>query len=75
MLVTSRLTSKARTTIPRAVRDRLALRPGDRLIYDVKGEVVRLRKLPAADVGYLRAIRATLSEWDGEEDDTDYVDL
>ncbi len=75
MLITSRLTSKAQTTIPRAIRDRLDLRPGDRLIYDVEGEVVRLRKLPATDIGYLRAIQTTLSEWDSEEDDTAYADL
>lgn len=75
MTITSRLTSKAQTTIPRPIRERLDLRPGDRLVYEVEGDVVRLRKLPATDLGYLRAIQATLTEWDTPEDDAAYADL
>ena len=45
------------------------------MIYEVEGEVVRLRKLPATDIGYLRAIQTTLSEWDSVEDDAAYADL
>jgi len=29
----SRLTSKGRTTIPRAIRDRLAMKSGDRIVF------------------------------------------
>lgn len=73
---TSKLTSKAQTTIPREVRDRLGLRPGDSLLYEPDGEgVVRLRRLAPVDTAYLRAVQAGLSEWDSPEDDRAYADL
>ncbi len=49
----STLTSKGQTTIPKAVRDRLGLRPGDRLnfIVEVDGRVtVSAAKQRAADL-------------------------
>ena len=36
-MITSRLTRKAQTTIPRAVRDALRLRPGDEVAYVIEG--------------------------------------
>jgi antitoxin PrlF len=75
MPLVSKLTGNGRTTIPRPVRERLGLRPGDRLLYEVEGEAVRIRKAPAVDPGCLRAIQATLSEWDSAEDDAAYADL
>ena len=71
----SRLTSKSQTTIPRAVRQALALRPGDVIEYEIEDEAVRIRKQPALDVSYLRALQATLSEWDSPEDAAAYDDL
>jgi antitoxin PrlF len=35
-MITSRLTSKAQTTIPQAVRSALGLRPGDSLAYHIE---------------------------------------
>jgi AbrB family looped-hinge helix DNA binding protein len=74
-MLLSKLTAKAQTTIPREVRERLGLRPGDVIVYEVEDRAVRLRKLPAIDAGYLRAVEATLSEWDSPEDDEDYAAL
>jgi antitoxin PrlF len=73
--VASKLTSKAQTTIPREVRDKLALRPGDTIVYEIEGDTVRLRKQTPMDVAYLRALRATLSEWETPEDAAAYDDL
>jgi antitoxin PrlF len=75
MPLVSKLTGNGRTTIPRQVRERLGLRPGDRLVYEVEGDAVRIRKAPAVDLAYLRAVQATLSEWDSAEDDAAYADL
>ena len=75
MQVASKLTAKAQTTIPREVRERLALRPGDTIVYEIEGEVVRLRKQTPMDVAYLRALRATLSEWETAEDAAAYDGL
>ncbi len=72
---TSRLRSKAQTTIPREIRERLGLRPGDTIVYEIDGDTVRLRKQESIDVAYLRALRAMLSEWQTPEDAAAYDDL
>ncbi len=75
MRVASRLTSKAQTTIPREVRDKLSLRPGDTIVYEIEDDTVRMRKQAPMDVAYLRALQATLSEWETPEDAAAYDDL
>lgn len=71
----SKLTAKGQTTIPRQVRDKLALQPGDLIAFEIQGDVVRLRKVEPVDVGYLRAVQTTLSEWESPEDAEAYDDL
>ena len=71
----SRLTSKSQTTIPRAVRDKLSLTPGDVIIYEIEGETVRSRKQAPIDLAYLRGLQATLSEWESPDDAAAYDDL
>jgi antitoxin PrlF len=75
MTALSKLTAKGQTTIPREVRDRLALKPGDLIAFEVKGHVAQLRKVEPLDVGYLRAVQTTLSEWESPEDAEAYDDL
>jgi antitoxin PrlF len=57
MQPTSRITSKGQTTIPREVRERLSLRAGDVIVYEVDQEEVRLRKQVPLDMAYLRAVQ------------------
>jgi antitoxin PrlF len=71
----AKLTSKGQTTIPREVRDKLALRPGDVIVFEIEGDVVRLRKVEPLDLGYLRAVQTTLCEWESPEDAEAYDDL
>jgi antitoxin PrlF len=71
----SRLTSKAQTTIPREVRQKLSLEPGDTIVYEIEDDSVRLRKQAPLDLSYLRAVQATLSEWESPEDAAAYDDL
>lgn len=40
----STVTQKGQVTIPRDVRNRLGLRPHDRVVFELEGEVVRLRR-------------------------------
>jgi antitoxin PrlF len=75
MHAVSRLTSKARTTIPREVREKLSLGPGDVIVYEIEGPEVRLRKGSPLDTSYVCALQATLSEWDSPEDAAAYDDL
>ena len=75
MTAVAKLTSKGQTTIPREVRDKLALRPGDVIAFEIEGDVVRLRKVEPLDLGYLCAIQTALGEWESPEDVQAYDDL
>ena len=71
-MITSKLTSKAQTTIPLPVRSALRLAPGDELAYTIEGSRVILSKAVqvAADDPF-----ATFSEWHSEADRVGYADL
>lgn len=71
-MITSRLTSKAQTTVPQAVRNALGLREGDDLAYEIKDGRVTLTKAraPAHDDPF-----ATFDEWDSDADRRAYADL
>ncbi len=71
-MITSRLKSKAQTTIPKSVREALGLKDGDQLIYEIVNGAVLMRRA-AADL--LDDPFATFSEWDGEIDRKAYADL
>ena len=73
-MITSKLTRKAQTTIPQAVRNALRLHEGDEIAYSIEdGRVVLTRARAAnqpADDPF-----ATFSEWDSEADRKAYVEL
>ena len=71
-MITSRLTSKAQTTIPQAVRSALRVGPGDDLAYVIEDGRVVLIKARAvfADDPF-----TAFSEWDSEADRRAYADL
>jgi antitoxin PrlF len=70
--VFSKVSVKSQTVIPRAVRERLALKPGDTLRYRVTDDGILLDKAPAveADDPF-----ASFSEWSGAADEKAYGDL
>jgi antitoxin PrlF len=71
-MITSKLTSKAQTTIPLPVRSALRLAPGDELAYAIDGNRVVLTKAtrsPADDPF------ATFGEWSSEADRKGYAGL
>lgn len=71
-MITSKLTSKAQTTIPQAVRTALNLREGDELAYVIEDGRVVLTKAhgPVADDPF-----ALFSEWGSPADEKAYGDL
>lgn len=74
--VFSRITSKAQTTVPRAVREALGAGPGDALAYRVEGGKVMLTKAPSLDLAYLRSVESSLAEeWLSDEDSEAFDDL
>ncbi|MGF1610300.1 MAG: type II toxin-antitoxin system PrlF family antitoxin [Kiloniellales bacterium] len=73
--IVSRLTSRARTTIPKAVRDALALEPNDSILYRIEGGSVVLCKATTLDVAFLSRLQASMIEWSSPEDEEAYSDL
>jgi antitoxin PrlF len=70
-LVTSKLSVKSQTVIPRKVRERLGLKPGDTMRYLVTEDGVML--LPADDLDGDPFV--TFTEWASPEDEEAFKDL
>jgi antitoxin PrlF len=70
--VYSKITSKCQTVIPREIRERLGLRPGDRLRYAVTPQGVRIEKVErqVEDDPF-----AVFSEWSSAADEKAYGKL
>jgi antitoxin PrlF len=68
----SRVSVKSQTVLPRAVRDRLGIKPGDTLRYRITEAGVLLDKAAPneADDPF-----AAFSEWSGAADEAAYADL
>lgn len=66
-MILGRITAKAQTTIPRAVRLALGLVPGDNVVWEIEGDhVVMTRALSSADP-FVNNFD-TFTEWAGEAD-------
>lgn len=71
-MITSKMTSKAQTTIPLPVRQALHLAQGDELVYQIEGDCVVLtiaRRDPVGDPF------TAFDEWSSEADTSAYADL
>ena len=64
---TAKLSKKAQLVLPASIRKRLNIRPGDRLILEVEGDRVVLRKAPDSDVDALRQYRSDAWKDYGQE--------
>jgi bifunctional DNA-binding transcriptional regulator/antitoxin component of YhaV-PrlF toxin-antitoxin module len=75
-VIYSRIDAFSSTTLPSPVRHALNLSPGDALEYEIgpDGRVV-IRRSPPSDETYLRALAATLGEWNTPEDAAAFDDL
>jgi len=66
-MVKSRITTKGQVTIPKEVRERLGLRPGDELEFIEEDGVFKLRK--RVDPEVFRKYRGYLKELAGRDSD------
>ena len=73
--LTSKVTQKYQATIPQAVRKKLEIEKGDRIIFEIEDEKVILKKVSSPDWEYLESVFATLSEWSSDADEEAYRDL
>lgn len=71
-MITSKVSSKARTTIPKPVREALRARAGSELAYKIERDrviVTKAKRVSAADPFPM------FDEWAGENDSRAYADL
>jgi antitoxin PrlF len=68
----SRVSVKSQTVLPRAVRDRLGIKPGDTLRYRITDAGVLIDKAQPSDAD---DPFAAFSEWSGAADEAAYADL
>ncbi|WP_191062021.1 AbrB/MazE/SpoVT family DNA-binding domain-containing protein [Geminicoccus harenae] len=69
-MITSRITSKAQTTIPQPVRVALDLKAGDELVYEIEADrviITKPRRQPVEDPF------ATFDEWESQADQEAYA--
>lgn len=71
-MITSKLTTKAQTTIPQPVRAALRLKEGDEIAYMITADGVVISKAVAAPAD---DPFATFGEWDGDADRKAYAGL
>ncbi len=69
------LTSKGQVTIPQEIRHRLGLRPGTRVVFDVVGDSVRIRRAPQQTTGdaIVAHLRAAAGRSPGPRLSTDQI--
>jgi antitoxin PrlF len=77
-MITSKLTTKAQTTIPQAVRNALGVKEGDELAYEIEdGRVVLTKaspRLPRKGVPFEDPF-AAFWEWDTDEDERAFANF
>ncbi|HEV8014656.1 MAG TPA: type II toxin-antitoxin system PrlF family antitoxin [Stellaceae bacterium] len=71
-MISSKITSKAQTTVPRSVRAALKLGVGDTIVYAIEGDRVVMTKATAASAD---SPTATFDEWGSEHDRHAYAGL
>lgn len=74
-MLTSKLSAKSQVTIPKEVRDRIGLKPGDSVVYEVQNGVVMLKRMEPFDAAFHAALTETLDEWSTQADSEAFRDL
>ena len=77
-MITSKLTSKAQTTVPQPVRTALGINPGDEIAYAIENGRVILTKVPLRKPRPAHPAEdplATFWEWASPEDNEAFADL
>lgn len=75
-MIHSRLTTKSQTTVPRAVRIALGLKPGDEVAWEIDGGRATVRRLTLVDPRdpFVNNF-STFTEWADELDEEAFRDL
>lgn len=73
-MITSKLSSKAQTTVPQAVRKALTLKEGDQIAYEISGDRVVMLRMPDEPKIDWDPF-AHFDEWNCAEDSAAYDEL
>lgn len=69
-MISTKITSDGRVTIPPEVREALRLEPGDTIIFDISGQWVTISRENISEDPF-----RLFDEWAGYEDSKGYKDL
>ncbi len=67
-----KVTTKYQTSIPKEVREKLAIHAGDYVTFEIKGNVVTLKKVDKIDKNFLKLSQQNMHEWNSKEDDKNF---
>jgi antitoxin PrlF len=70
--MTAKLSSKSQAVIPKPVRERLGVGPGDVVEFEIRDGEVLIRRAPSAERVDPFAV---FQEWEGEADEKAFADL
>jgi antitoxin PrlF len=75
-MIQSRITSKAQTTVPRAIRQALGVGPGDRLVWESENGRATVKRLVLVDTRepFVNNF-STFTEWADDLDDEAFANL
>ena len=74
-MLVSKISKKGQVTIPKIVRESLRAKPGDWIEYEVRDNVIQLRRVEPFDRAFHAALSDTLTEWASAEDEEAFRDL
>jgi AbrB family looped-hinge helix DNA binding protein len=68
--MTHKVGVKGQVVIPKAIRDRIGIRPGDAVVFDSDAQEVRIRRVEDAEADRADRIKALRGIWSGKDSDT-----
>ncbi len=69
--MTHKVGLKGQVVIPKAIRDRIGINPGDEVAFDADGDEVRIRRVEDVRAGQASQIKALRGIWSGDGAGTD----
>ncbi|MEO6696874.1 MAG: AbrB/MazE/SpoVT family DNA-binding domain-containing protein [Gammaproteobacteria bacterium] len=61
--------------MPAPVREKLGIKQGDAVVFEIEDDVVTVRRATALDMAYRSSLASTLSEWESGNDERAYREL
>jgi len=69
------VTAKGQVTVPKAIREALGLRQGDRLSWEVDNGTARVKVVSPLDLDDLQGLESNIQDWASAADDEAFADL